>query len=917
MYDNTCKCQFGSSFYPFAIQSNDTYDLTMYATMPKKSRVFFFTDNPNEWLRLQIFYNQPLKIRPYINGEFSPDWERDAVPATSEPHGIHAQNPQERRFYIMLRGGVDGMTLGQSIFLQTIEVVKVSMTLDVPVSEFDGDDFVSNLATLLQIDPTRIRVVDVQPSARLLRAQGTAAFARALASGLVVDFEIDEDPPAPSADELGLTLVEPESAADELTVDAAAPVDPFAPPTPPPTPEVDRFAGITELQNLARDIQGHVNNGTMGEALDVPVLGVVVEAPSPPGPTKPYRNCTADNETDTVTCVCASGYWGSTCDSICEPCVLPEGMTGYDGEGRCNDGAEGDGLCIFECATGFFNDNSTIGACSPCPVNRWSLGGNKTACAPCPLGSFRACPDGALACPHEGTVPLEICELCPAGTYHLVPGDPCIPCAEGLTSGVIGATNASVCEACPAGGYCPAGAASWTVCPQGAYCPAGVNAPILCPLGTASPATNASTNATCIPCQPGFFSCPSLEGCAFCFQCPPGTTGRGGSGLGKLEDACSECPSGQFGGPGLEPCSPCPENTFSTGRAAECDACPQGETAPSGAEACEGAGLAGSALVPIVGVCVVLAMCVGGAYYLKQSKTKTDVYEAGPDVEERAPIAREPAAPAQPAPAEKKDPAPVERAAPKLEPQEPLPNAIPVAAAASVLEAPQEEEPAVPEEKAPAPLPRVRSTRPKSKYPAEPKPGVAAQVFEPYFDEDDGPLGADFAWTVPPEIVAVEMKGSAREMKIKVDDKVLGVNGVDAANLSRDEMLPVLEKRPLMLRIVRGKLPARELFEANEDLLLSLPPAQPAGPAAQPAPPEHVEAAVIIQRFLRGRYVRRNFLKCLEKGGHVSEKFLERFAEGRAERTAVMTMLAAGVREKAERVNHNRQFGQPTHKGQR
>lgn len=161
------------------------------------------------------------------------------------------------------------------------------------------------------------------------------------------------------------------------------------------------------------------------------------------------------------------------------------------------------------------------------------------------------------------------------------------------------------------------------------------------------------------------------------------------------------------------------------------------------------------------------------------------------------------------------------------------------------------------------------------------------------------------------------MKGSAREMKIKVDDKVLGVNGVDAANLSRDEMLPVLEKRPLMLRIVRGKLPARELFEANEDLLLSLPPAQPAGPAAQPAPPEHTAAAVTIQRFLRGRYVRRNFLKCLEKGGHVSEKFLERFAEGRAERTAVMTMLAAGVREKAERVNHNRQFGQPTHKGQR
>ena len=30
---------------------------------------------------VQIFYNQPLKIRPYINKEWNPQSERDAVPA--------------------------------------------------------------------------------------------------------------------------------------------------------------------------------------------------------------------------------------------------------------------------------------------------------------------------------------------------------------------------------------------------------------------------------------------------------------------------------------------------------------------------------------------------------------------------------------------------------------------------------------------------------------------------------------------------------------------------------------------------------------------------------------------------------------------------------------------------------------------
>ena len=54
---------------------------------------------------------------------------------------------------------------GRTILLQTIEVVKVSMTTDIPVSEFDKpgvkDGFVNNLATLLGIDPTRIRVAAV------------------------------------------------------------------------------------------------------------------------------------------------------------------------------------------------------------------------------------------------------------------------------------------------------------------------------------------------------------------------------------------------------------------------------------------------------------------------------------------------------------------------------------------------------------------------------------------------------------------------------------------------------------------------------------------------------------------------------------------------------------------------------------
>ena len=168
MYDSTCLCQFGSSYYPFAIQPNISHDLTFFATMPKKSRIFFFSENPNEHLVLHIFYSQPLKVRPYIDGiplagpDANPSLELDAIPLPSHPHGAHAQNPQEKRFYLKMNGGATGMTEGQSIFLQTIEVVKLSMTAEVSVADFDGDSFVSNLATLLGIDPARIRVADAQ-----------------------------------------------------------------------------------------------------------------------------------------------------------------------------------------------------------------------------------------------------------------------------------------------------------------------------------------------------------------------------------------------------------------------------------------------------------------------------------------------------------------------------------------------------------------------------------------------------------------------------------------------------------------------------------------------------------------------------------------------------------------------------------
>ena len=124
MYDNTCKCQFGSTFYPFAVQPNEAHDFTLFAEMPLTQRLFFFSEDPEEYVKMSFFFNRPLKLRVYVgeNLVFDPQLELDSSPdETVAAHGAHFQDPQARRslgqapsddpaypFEVLLRGAPGG-----------------------------------------------------------------------------------------------------------------------------------------------------------------------------------------------------------------------------------------------------------------------------------------------------------------------------------------------------------------------------------------------------------------------------------------------------------------------------------------------------------------------------------------------------------------------------------------------------------------------------------------------------------------------------------------------------------------------------------------------------------------------------------------------------------------------------------------
>ena len=80
------------------------------SSMPKKSKIHFASGDLSDWVLLNIYFSQPLRIRPYLNGVYDASLERVA-PIVCNPHvecgevhGAHVQNPQKKFFSIMMRG---------------------------------------------------------------------------------------------------------------------------------------------------------------------------------------------------------------------------------------------------------------------------------------------------------------------------------------------------------------------------------------------------------------------------------------------------------------------------------------------------------------------------------------------------------------------------------------------------------------------------------------------------------------------------------------------------------------------------------------------------------------------------------------------------------------------------------------------
>lgn len=169
------------------IKGNDLYNLTLFTSPPKDHRLFYFNEDP-ESIRVDIFLTQPFFLNVYVDGSLLGD-EFDTskpamhgpttnarIPILSDPHGSYAFDPHARRFYVVMRGGTyDGVPAirgGGQIKLRMTMVVQLSLTMSIPVEQFDGANLIFNVATLLQIPASRIKIVSVQSRAQVAAQSG-------------------------------------------------------------------------------------------------------------------------------------------------------------------------------------------------------------------------------------------------------------------------------------------------------------------------------------------------------------------------------------------------------------------------------------------------------------------------------------------------------------------------------------------------------------------------------------------------------------------------------------------------------------------------------------------------------------------------------------------------------------------------
>lgn len=160
-HSDDCAKRFYFQFYPHILENNRTNELMWLATEPEDLSYYFLSSDPNDGAVISMFVQRAYAWQLFVDGvevKTMQPTTRTQRPLPTDPAGTFLFDPQGRRLWFTVRGGKPNR---QYLLIRTA-AVQLNLNLAVSAEQFFGADLVSNLAMLLQIDPNRIRIVQVQ-----------------------------------------------------------------------------------------------------------------------------------------------------------------------------------------------------------------------------------------------------------------------------------------------------------------------------------------------------------------------------------------------------------------------------------------------------------------------------------------------------------------------------------------------------------------------------------------------------------------------------------------------------------------------------------------------------------------------------------------------------------------------------------
>ncbi|QDZ24800.1 fibrocystin-L [Chloropicon primus] len=251
-------CQKRLSTFWTNVETNDEYSLHFTGTPSKMLRLWLPYAAGDSQVILKINYLSagrrfvwqkgsgrvmPLKSTEECIGRgggfLSEEVKATCVPRLGDgtPHGSFFWHQSAGVLYVKLTGS------GKSLEVRTEAVVQVSAKLDMNFADFYEERYIENMASLLDIDPSRIKIVSVIPGSVIIDMIILQDPKTLEESGLY------DDIPENTIDESGFVDPEDSRAGDSLT-DEDAGGDASPPPPPPPPPPQDSTTANSVLENM-------------------------------------------------------------------------------------------------------------------------------------------------------------------------------------------------------------------------------------------------------------------------------------------------------------------------------------------------------------------------------------------------------------------------------------------------------------------------------------------------------------------------------------------------------------------------------------------------------------------------------------------------------------------------------------------